>query len=233
MDAITLEGYGVFISALIVFCGSIWLLLSVVLGSRLAYFITASVTLAFVLIMGAVWSFTQLGPVGVAPSWTALGVGEDPTEIDFSGASSYPDGDWRPPGAENEEDVTHASESEGAASEALTAAIDDDEITTFAPEGDEEEVDPIATPDSTRLLEQNDKLYGATLFQAGVAEDAAAPEPAQVGDPGTVLVVTEFDPGDPYGLPRKITLGVLVLFILHLVGLSRAESKAKSTEVTA
>ena len=137
MDAITLEGYGVFISALIVFCGSIWLLLSVVLGSRLAYFITASVTLAFVLIMGAVWSFTQLGPVGVAPSWTALGVGEDPTEIDFSGASSYPDGDWRPPGAENEEDVTHASESEGAASEALTAAIDDDEITTFAPEGDE------------------------------------------------------------------------------------------------
>ena len=45
--------------------------------------------------------------------------------------------------------------------------------------------------------------------------------------------MTEFDPGDPYGLPRKITLGVLVLFILHLVGLSRAESKAKSTEVTA
>ncbi len=231
MDAITLEGYGVFISSLIVFCGSIWLLLAVVLGSRLAYFITASVTLAFVLIMGAVWSFTQLGPVGVAPSWSALGVG-DPSEIDFSGAGSYPDGDWRPPDSDDEEDVSHAAESEGAASEALTTAIEEDEITTFEPEGEEEAVEPIATSDSTLLLEVNDKLYGATLFQAGVGEDAAAPEPAQVGDPGTVLVVTEFDPGDPYGLPRKITLGVLILFILHLVGLSRAESKAKGAEVT-
>ncbi|MPZ69527.1 MAG: hypothetical protein GEU71_08365 [Actinobacteria bacterium] len=233
MDAITLEGYGVFISALIVFCGSIWLLLAVVLGSRLAYFITASVTLAFVLIMGTVWSFTQLGPVGVAPSWSALGVGEEPAEIDFSGAGSYPEGDWRPPDADDEEDVTHASEAEGAASEALTAAIEEDEITTFEPEGDEAAIDPLTTVDSTRLLELNDKLYGATLFQAGVGEDAAAPDPAQVGDPETVLVVVEFDPGDPYGLPRKITLGVLILFVLHLVGLSRAERKAKGVEVTA
>ena len=224
MDTIALEGYGVFISGLIVFCGSIWLLQAVVLGPRLAYFITASVTLGFVLIMSVVWSFTQLGPTGQLPSWDPLAIGTDATEIDFSAASSYPEGEWHAPDPENDEEITHATEAEGAATESLTAAIDDGDITTF-----EKGPDPVATEESTRLLEQNDKTYGATLFQPGVEGDGEV-EPAQPGDPDTVLVVVEFDPGNPYGLPRKIAAGTLLLFGLHLFGLSRAERKAK--EVT-
>lgn len=220
MDTISLEGYGVFISSLIVFCGSIWLLLAVVLGSRLAYFITASVTLGFVLIMSVVWSFTQLGPVGQLPSWDPLAIGTDAAEIDFSAASSYPEGEWHAPDPENDEEITRATEAEGGAAESLTAAIDDGDITTF------EDVDPVATPDSTRVLEQNDQTYGATLFQPGV-EGGDEVEPAQLGDADTVLVVVEFDPGNTQGLPRKIAAGTLLLFGLHLFGLSRAERKAK------
>lgn len=221
MDSIALEGYGVFISGLIVFCGSIWLLLAVVLGSRLAYFITASVTLGFVLIMSVVWSFTQLGPIGQLPSWDPLAIGTDAAEIDFSAASSYPEGEWHAPDPENVEEVTHATEAEGGATESLIAAIEAGDITTFK-DGE----DPVATPDSTRLLELNDKTYGATLFQPGV-EGGGEVEPAQPGDPNTVLVVVEFDPGNTQGLPRKIAGGVLLLFGLHLFGLSRAERKAK------
>lgn len=222
MDSITLEGYGVFISGLIVFCGSIWLLLAVVLGSRLAYFITASVTLGFVLLMSVVWSFTQLGPIGQLPGWDPLAIGTDAAKIDFSAASSYPEGEWHAPDPENQEEITHATEAEGAATLSLTAAIEDGDITTF-----EAAADAVATPDSTRLLEQNDTTYGATLFQPAGAAGGEV-EPAQPGDPDTVLVIVEFDPGNPHGLPRKIAVGALLLFSLHLFGLSRAERKARA-----
>ena len=70
LDTTFLTGSAAFLSAIIVFCGSVFLLLAFVLGARLAYWVTASVTLSFVFIMGAVWSYgTPLGPVGQLPKW--------------------------------------------------------------------------------------------------------------------------------------------------------------------
>ena len=51
MDVIFTVGVGAVLSGIIVFVGSVWLLLSMVLGPRLAYFVAASITLAFLLIM--------------------------------------------------------------------------------------------------------------------------------------------------------------------------------------
>ncbi len=221
MDAIALEGYGAFISGLIVFCGSVWLLLAVVLGSRLAYFITASVTLGFILIMSLVWSFTQLGPLGELPSWNGTAAGTTAAEVEFSAASSYPDGEWRVPDPEVEEDVAQSTEAEGAATEYLATLIDDGEITAYdAP------ADASVSSGSTRLIEQNGDVYAATLFQPLDPNNDEA-EALQVGDPDTVLVVTSFDPGNPYSLARQIMVGTLLLFVLHLFGLSRSERKAR------
>lgn len=233
MDTIALEGYGVFISGIIVFCGSIWLLLAVVLGSRLAYFITATVTLGFLLIMSTVWSFTQLGPLGELPSWSGISAAADPAEVDFPAAGAYPEGEWAPPAEDDDEAITHATEAEGAAGEYLSEQIDTDKITTFGEDAEGVKVEPVATTDSTLLLQDGENLYGATLFQAPAATEGGTVEPASVGDPETVLVVVEFHPGNPLGVARKILVGVLLLFVLHLVGLSRAERKAKGTEVTA
>ena len=54
MDLTFVEGVAAVVSGVIVFCGSVWLLLSMVMGPRLAYFISASLTLGFLLIMGVV-----------------------------------------------------------------------------------------------------------------------------------------------------------------------------------
>src|SRR5680860_968601 len=94
MDTIFVEGIGAVVSAIIIFGGSVWLLLTMVLGARLAYFVTASVTLAFVVMMGVVWSINPLGPVGDLPGWDETGVSEDVAELEGPNASSYPEAPW-------------------------------------------------------------------------------------------------------------------------------------------
>jgi hypothetical protein len=206
-------------SALIVFCGGVWLVLGIVLGNKLAYFVTASITLAFVLIMAVVWSFAQpatpLGPVGQLPEFLTEAVGE-PGEVDFSAADSYPDEPWRAPDQEDDAETARAAEAETAALDAIEQAIQDQEITTF-----ETVEDAAVVADSTRFLEQDGTEYSATLV-------GPLDEEVDINDPeGAVLVISQYDPGNPLGLARTIGLGTFVALVAHLVLLSRSERKAR------
>jgi len=228
MDEIFLTGAGVVISSVIVFCGSVWLVLAIVLGARLAYFVTASVTLAFVLIMGVVWSFAQpatpLGPVGTLPEFNEVAIGEG-GEVDFQEASAYPSEPWRVPDENDEAETTKASEAENAAIDILEAAITEGKVETFA-SADEAQV----SPDSVRLLEREDGEYAAVLLEPVPEGPIAAPTEPATPDPeaeGVVLTVMKYDPGNPLGLARAVTLGTLILLVLHLFGLSRAEKRAR------
>src|SRR5919106_4760961 len=110
MDAIFVEGMGATISALLVFCGSVWLLLAMVLGVRLAYLVTASITLCFILIMGVVWSINPLGPVGQLPEWDQVSLALDQGELEGPSVSSYPEGPWRSPNPDDEAEQALASD---------------------------------------------------------------------------------------------------------------------------
>lgn len=65
------EGVATVAASVLIFCGSVFLVLNLIVGPRLAYFITASITLAFLLIMGVVWSVNPLGPLENAELITA------------------------------------------------------------------------------------------------------------------------------------------------------------------
>src|SRR5687767_12067581 len=107
MDETFVVGIAAFISAVIIFCGSVWLLLAVIMGPKLAYFVSASVTLGFLLIMGAVWSYgTPLGPVGVMPSWNGVDAAASGESLDFGPASSYPESPWAATDPEDSHQVT-------------------------------------------------------------------------------------------------------------------------------
>ena len=97
MDVPFISGMAAFVSSILIFCGSAFLLMMLVMGARLAYFVTASITLAFVLILGIVWSINPLGPVGQLPNWEPIGLGQDASAIEFGPASAYPDDPWRVP----------------------------------------------------------------------------------------------------------------------------------------
>jgi hypothetical protein len=211
MDLLFLEGIGATVAATIVFCGSIFLLLAMVMGGRLAYFVTASVTLAFLLMMGVVWSINPLGPVGRLPEWDQLEVGADASQFDLGAASEYPEGGWQPVDTEDQAQAGKASELETSATEYLQTAIDEGEVDTF-----ESVTDAGVNTELTRLLEQEGKEYGAVTL-----------EPVE-GQGDETVVLMAYDPGNPLGQARLITLATLALLALHLIGLSMSERRARA-----
>ncbi len=229
MDSIFVEGLAATVSAILVFCGSVFLLLTFVMGARLAYFITASVTLAFLFIMGLIWSFTNeltpLGPVGVLPKWEPVSVAEQGQELEGPQASEYPDGgDWT---KIDDEDDTQSQQAALLQSAGLDAIADGVAEGTF----------PLATENNTadtdtaRFLEQDGDLFGGIVLEPPATEEeeseGAATEEEQAPPPPTVVGIFEYDPGNPLGKARMILAGTTVLLILHLLGLSMSERRAR------
>ncbi len=231
LDLIFVEGVAAVASAVLIFIGSVFLLLMLITGPRLAYFITASVTLGFVFIMTLVWSQgTPLGPVGQLPEWKNVALAESNSEADFGPADSYPEGDWTVPDEDDPQEVTQAGELESAAVDYLDELIQEGE----AGVGFLAATDATVTEDSTRLLTQGDDLYGALQLEASTSavEENEEADPEQIGTVVTpadtkAFVVMRYDYGNPLGKARTIAGGTLLLFIAHLFGLSRAERKVR------
>lgn len=238
MDTAFFTGMSAFVSSMIVFVGSVFLLLALIMGARLAYFVIASITLGFTLIMGVVWSINPLGPLGQLPEWVPIDAAEDASSLEYEQASDYPEGGWAVADPEDPIQVTQASELESAASEYVAQQISEGELEGFP-----------ATPqftikeDSTRLLIEDESTHGVTIVEvlppleppelgippgqdrrdAAVSEEESGAE--ELEPLGEVAVAAEYDAGNPLGVARQITVGTLVLFILHLIGLSMSERR--------
>ena len=217
MDLLFIEGVAATVAGVVLFCGSVGFLLAMVMGARLAYFVTASVTLAFLLMMGVVWSINPLGPVGRLPEWEGIDAGASPSDIDFGPAAEYPDGPWQEVDTNDEAQVTQATELESASTDYLAAAIDAGDVDTF-----ETAEDALVNSDLTRLLQQGDAQYGAVTLEP--ADQNVEGEPT--------VAVMQYDPGNPLGPARMITAGTFVLLVLHLFGLSRSERRARASGPT-
>ncbi len=218
MDVIFTVGVGAVLSGIIVFVGSVWLLLSMVLGPRLAYFVAASITLAFLLIMAVVWSVNPLGPVGELPSWNPVAIGEDASELEFGPASSYPESPWRAPSEEDEAEQTQKSELETDAGDYFETALTEGDLDVAAGSTG------AASTDETRFIEQDGDLFGAVTLEVTPPAGGGGGETAE---PATVVAVLEYDPGNPLGRARITVAGAFVLLVLHLFGLSRSERRAR------
>jgi hypothetical protein len=219
MDVIFTVGVGAVLSGIIVFVGSVWLLLSMVLGPRLAYFVAASITLAFLLIMAVVWSVNPLGPVGELPSWGPVAIGEDASQLEFGPATSYPDSPWRVPSEEDAAEQTQKSELETDAGDYFETALTEGDLDVQAGSTG------AASTDETRFLEQDGDLFGAVTLE--VIPPAGGGGGGATEEPSTVVAVLEYDPGDPLGRARIAVAGAFVLLVLHLFGLSRSERRAR------
>ena len=216
MDIPFISGMGAFLSSIIIFNGSAFLLLMLVMGARLAYLVTASITLAFLLIMGVVWSVNPLGPVGQLPEWDPVAVGIDPSAVEFGQASAYPNEPWQAPNADDEAEVTRVADLQSAAQDYVIEAASAGEA-----EGLPQLVDSTTVPeDATLLLQDGDEEYGATTVEAEDSE----------GQTTEALVVMKYDPGNPLGQARMITLGTFIVLVLHLVALSFSEKRARRSE---
>jgi hypothetical protein len=210
MDAIFIEGVGATAAGIIVFCGSVFLLLAFVMGAKLAYYVTASVTLAFLVIMGLVWSVNELGPVGQLPEWEPVSTAEEGGNLTGPSASEYPEGPWQEVNEDDADQLTQATELQTGALDYIVAEADEGNLPG--------EVSDTYTADSesVRLLEDGGEQFGGVTL---------APPQGEEGP--TVIAIMQYDPGNPLGEARIITVATLLLLVAHLFLLSRAEKQAR------
>lgn len=101
MDAVFVNGIIATVFSFVVFIGTVWLVLAMVLGAKMGYLVTGSVFFGLMVILGAMWFMNGLGPKGLETTWHAIGVGTDLSEVEgFGGAydvSEYPGGPWEVP----------------------------------------------------------------------------------------------------------------------------------------
>ncbi|MEA2477166.1 MAG: hypothetical protein QOC87_1365 [Actinomycetota bacterium] len=206
---IFIEGIAATACAIIVFCGSIWLLLTLVTGARLAYFIVASVTFGVLVILGVVWSLNPLGPVGALPKWNPVQYADTVDKINFGPASSYPDSPWQPINKNDVKEAQKGSLLESGGSAGFGDAINKGQVTVFTTTSQ-----GLINSDLDRFLDQGSTTYGMVTFKA-------------VTGKGTSVALLKYDPGNALGPPRQLTGLFVGLFVLHLFGLSRAERKAR------
>ena len=223
MDAVFIEGMAATISSIIVFCGSVFFLLLMIMGARLAYLITASVTLGFILILGGIWSFSNegapLGPVGTLPEWNLESIAAEGEPLEGPQADAYvsDSGDWRAVDPENSKENTQSAELGSAALDEIEVAIEEKQFPSSA-------VNNTADTESIRLLDQDGELYGGVTLRP---PDPTGDEPPGEEPAPTILAIMEYDPGNPLWEARKVTLITLVLFIIHMVFLAISEKKAR------
>jgi hypothetical protein len=111
MDPVFVKGMAAFLGMVIVFVGSCYLLLTLILGPKLGYLVLGSCFFAVLLITSMIWFVTGLGPKGgeqcphgkgCETTWTPSAVAPQLAEVktDFGdyNVSDYPDGQgWSAP----------------------------------------------------------------------------------------------------------------------------------------
>lgn len=101
MDPVFVKGIVAFALMIVVFIGSVHLLLSMILGARLGYLVLGSCLFGVMILISSIWAVTALGPKGPETTWVTVATGPAISTIDSEfgdfDVSSYPNG-WTVPG---------------------------------------------------------------------------------------------------------------------------------------
>jgi hypothetical protein len=214
IDRTFIEGSLVVVAAMVLFFGSVHLILSAIFGVRMGYLVAATGFFAFFIILAALWAFGApgtlpfLGPKGDLPTWKPLAAGEDLTSPTFRAIDQYPGGPWKAPGKANTAQVEPAT----LAFQEFLAEEAKAELRQAGIEGE--------------LAPEDFQVTDLRFTQVGETKLAAANAFASTGG-RTVEVVAYLDPGN-LALPSYVALGAAVLgFLIHLPFLDRAERRRK------
>ena len=108
------KGLAVFICSMILFVGSVYVMLAAVFGLRMGYLVLAVSFFGWMIILSALWTFgapgtpPNLGPRGVEPHWQVFAAGTLAVESRFPPTRTYPDEPWEEPDAARRASVDSA-----------------------------------------------------------------------------------------------------------------------------
>lgn len=211
-----IEGALVVIMALVLFCGSVYLLLSAIFGPRMGYLIAATGLFAFMIILSAIWAFgapgtpKYLGPKGKLPAWVAVGAGTTLRSSTHPQIENYPAAPWEGPG----NDATLSEEVEPA-----TLAFQD-----FLAEEANRELRQARLPGE--VAPADFQITNVRFSEVDGRLLAAAQAFASGGGPEVVVFGFKHE-GDEATPSYAALIGSILGFAVHLPFLDRAERKRK------
>lgn len=224
------------ICGLILFAGSVYLILAAQFGKKMAYFLEATCFFAFLMLLASIWTFgfwsqgpgtpTNLGPKGTEPHWQPLAGGFQASAEDYPVALKYPSDPWKEP---NEGTKASVEPFSTAAKEFLAQEANRQAGIEAVPEIPEwaggrgapqyqKGLEPFQAEDFTVEDVRFTAVDGRSLAAARVFYNGGGPEVTVVGvhEPGAVWIYSVI----------FLIVGI-VGFAVHLPFLDREEKKRK------
>ncbi|HVD71647.1 MAG TPA: hypothetical protein VNG34_12415 [Actinomycetota bacterium] len=216
------KGAGVAIMGLTLFVGSVYLLLSAILGRTMGYLVLMVSLTGWLAIQSSLWLFgywsqgietpTNLGPRGSEPAWIALEASPNSTSDRYEVFSTYPDQPWAPPGSADTADI----QSVGGA------------VTSFLAEHTNEELG-LAETDPTAITGTQFAIDSIDFATAEDGKTKVAVVQSHFTGGGPLWTVSlYYDSGSVPRYSYMFLLGSIILFLIHLPFLDRAEKKRKA-----
>lgn len=218
----SIVGYLTVAMAIIVFIGTVFLLLSAVFGPRMGYLVMAVALFGWLVILSSLWTFgfwsqgidtpTNLGPRGTEPHWQAFGVGVQVASSSYSVVDEYPGKPWVAPKGEDDDRTA----SVGTVTTAVQDVLADRANAQLAASGSKQTVtaEDFTVTDVEFTSVGRTSLAGAHAFFSGG---------------GPTLTVFVYHNSGTVPLYSYAFLGAsIVLFLVHVPFLDRAERKRKA-----
>jgi hypothetical protein len=214
------KGAGVVLAGFVLFVGSVYVLLAAVFGRWMAYLVLMIAFAGWMILQSSLWAFgfwaggpdtkTNLGPRGSEPAWQVLSAGSKASSTKYAEFESYPGGTWTP-GDPASADFQAA---QGAA-------------TVFLAEQANAELgrDPL----DVNAIQSTNFTVDSTAFTTAPDGTPIAVVEAHftAGGPETVLAMYH-NSGSVPRYSYMFLIGAILLFVIHLPLLDRAERSRKA-----
>lgn len=228
------KGLVVVACSLILFVGSVYLILAAVFGLRMGYLVLAVSFFGWMILFSAIWAFGQppilgvtgtlrdLGPRGTEPHWQVFAAGTTPLDTKYPETENYPGPPWKPPSAGNRSSVDTATTSiQKYMVEQASQQLERQGVRVCPPEG-------IPNPDCYLL---DPAAFVVTDFAFMPAEDGTSLAAAQAffNSGGPALIVYAYhDSGNVPVYSFMFLLASILGFVIHIPFLDRAEKRRKA-----
>jgi hypothetical protein len=224
------------VASVILFVGTVYVLLTAIFGLRMAYLVLAVSLFGWMILLSLIWVFGQpsllgvrgtlpnLGPRGTEAHWQVVAAATGTVTTKFPETSNFPEG-WRPLPAKPPAALKSAADNAKSAIQKYLAAQAQEQ---FEEQG-EKVCDP-AEPLETDCITLDPTTFAVEDFHfatSGHTSLIAAQAFFTAGGP-QVTVFAYHDPGN-VGIYSYSFLAASILgFLLHLPFLDRAERKRKA-----
>ena len=216
------KGVGVTVTAIVLFIGSVYLLLTAVFGRWMGYLVSMVALSGWLMMLSSLWLFgfwsqgpttpTNQGRRGAQPTWVVLEASTTQTSDQYKQFATYPGPEWKNVNPNNVDAVADETQAKSAVQTFLAAQMNDQSNT-----------DPNA---ATAVTPTQITVDSIQFSQDGGTPIAVAT--AHYNGGGPLWTVSLYK--DPGSIPRYSLMflgGSILLFFIHVPLLDRAEKRRK------